>query len=247
VDEENRAKRAMVARVGSVLINLLLLAFIIGGSIIVAKQINWQELINQFKGKPAGKVKVEKNELRSRSVQGGSRSVEKGVEVALPAETKNSERSSRPPGIESVRALSQKIEELPTLEESTKNSPVSTTHPATESAKEPAKDQDVNSSPLAVTARPGQIPRPNPALAAEQIDAKQSGEEGFVTINSYISARIYVDGQFSGATPRTVKLTPGDHQIRLIADGYDDWTRRVRLRSKQQIGLMASMKKRPGQ
>ena len=67
---------------------------------------------------------------------------------------------------------------------------------------------------------------------------------GYLAIDSYIAAKIYVDGQFSGTTPRTVKLIPGDHQIRLIADGYDDWTRRVKLRGSQQVGIKAAMKKR---
>jgi hypothetical protein len=81
-------------------------------------------------------------------------------------------------------------------------------------------------------------------LGVEQIDAKSAGETGFVSVNSYTPARIYVDGQFSGVTPRTIRLTAGDHQIRLIADGYEDWTRRVRLKARQQVGIMASMKKK---
>ncbi|MCI0664731.1 MAG: PEGA domain-containing protein [Acidobacteria bacterium] len=76
-----------------------------------------------------------------------------------------------------------------------------------------------------------------------KIDENYSGA-GVVAINSYTQARIYINGQFSGTTPRTIRLSAGDHQIRLTADGYDDWTRRIRLKTKQQLGIMASMKRK---
>src|SRR5262249_3497999 len=84
-------------------------------------------------------------------------------------------------------------------------------------------------------------------LDVEHIEVKKRGEVGYVAIDSYIPARIYVDGQFSGLTPRTVKLSVGDHLVRLIAEGCEDWTRRVKLKSDQQIGIMASMKKKLAQ
>ncbi|MFN0122683.1 MAG: PEGA domain-containing protein [Blastocatellia bacterium] len=67
---------------------------------------------------------------------------------------------------------------------------------------------------------------------------------GSVSINSYSRAYIYIDGQFSGATPRVVRLLAGDHVITLRADGFDDWTRKVSLHGRQQVGLMASMSRR---
>jgi len=84
-------------------------------------------------------------------------------------------------------------------------------------------------------------------LDIEQHDAKNGNEPGLVSVNSHASARIYINGQFSGVTPRTIKLAPGDHQIRLIADGYEDWSRRVRLKTKQQVEIMAPMKKKGAQ
>lgn len=245
IEEEAGANRGMVERAGSVLFNLLLIGFIIAGSVVVARQINWQELIDQFKGKPEGRVKVERPETRARAIFIASRSTDQVVEAASSTEMKKSERSSGPTGIESVRALSQKIEELPTLEEAAKST-VAQPAQSLPARIEPAKNSDPSSTAPVAPDKPVQTPRSNPALSAEQIDAKQSGDAGFVTITSYVAARIYVDGQFSGVTPRTVKLTSGDHQIRLIADGFEDWTRRVRLKSKQQVGLMASMKKKPG-
>ncbi len=64
---------------------------------------------------------------------------------------------------------------------------------------------------------------------------------GLVSINSYIPARIYIDGQFSGMTPRAVKLVAGEHQISLMAEGYREYSRKVKVDGHQQIGMVASM------
>ena len=77
--------------------------------------------------------------------------------------------------------------------------------------------------------------------------ADSSQEEALLSINSIVTAKIYIDGQYSGATPTTIRLTAGDHQVRLIADGYDEWTRRVKLKSRRQTAIMASMRRAPGQ
>jgi PEGA domain len=71
---------------------------------------------------------------------------------------------------------------------------------------------------------------------------------GLVSINSYVPARIYIDGQFSGMTPRAVKLVAGEHNISLLADGYREYSRKVKVDGHQQIGMVASMaKKNPAQ
>ena len=67
---------------------------------------------------------------------------------------------------------------------------------------------------------------------------------GLISINSYVPARIYIDGQFSGVTPRAVKLVAGDHHISLMADGYREYTRKVKVDGHQQIGMVASMTKK---
>ena len=64
---------------------------------------------------------------------------------------------------------------------------------------------------------------------------------GLISINSYVPARIYIDGQFSGVTPRAVKLVAGDHHISLMADGYREYSRKVKVDGHQQIGMVASM------
>lgn len=64
-----------------------------------------------------------------------------------------------------------------------------------------------------------------------------------LTIKSYVPARIYINGEFSGVTPRTVKLLAGEHTVTLVADGYQEWARKVKLSGQQQAGILASLKK----
>jgi hypothetical protein len=45
-------------------------------------------------------------------------------------------------------------------------------------------------------------------------------------------------------TPRTVRLLAGEHTITMIADGYEEWTKTIRLNGRQQMGLMASLNKK---
>jgi len=134
--------------------------------------------------------------------------------------------------IESVRSLPHKIEELP-------DDPPT---PATSSESPPARQAASREAPGdSQTARTN----PEPLPAIELPDEAAKGGEGLITIRSYTNARVYVDGQYSGLTPRTVRLPSGEHQIRLIADGYEEWTRNVTLRSRQQVGIVASMKRKP--
>jgi len=103
-----------------------------------------------------------------------------------------------------------------------------------------------SATPQKVEKLPPTQDQPQSQNPVEQIVAKNGDETGLV-INSHTPAKIYVNGQYSGITPRTIKLDTGDYQIRLMADGYEDWTRRIRLKNKQQVGISASMKKKGSQ
>jgi hypothetical protein len=106
-----------------------------------------------------------------------------------------------------------------------------------------APAESLPATPQKVEKLPPAQDQPEAQKPVEQLGAKNSDEAGLV-INSFTPARIYIDGQFSGTTPRTIKLNTGDHQVRLIADGYEEWTRRVRLKNKRQVEISASMKKK---
>ncbi|MFN7928025.1 MAG: PEGA domain-containing protein [Blastocatellia bacterium] len=67
---------------------------------------------------------------------------------------------------------------------------------------------------------------------------------GLVSIKSYVPARVYIDGVYSGVTPRSVKLLAGQHSISLMAGGYQEYTRTVQVSGRQQIGILASLSKK---
>lgn len=81
-------------------------------------------------------------------------------------------------------------------------------------------------------------------LEVEPAEAALAPNIGLVSIKSYTRARVYIDGQFSGYTPRSVKLTTGEHSVTLLADGYEEWNRKLRLKGSQQVGIMAALVKK---
>ena len=81
-------------------------------------------------------------------------------------------------------------------------------------------------------------------ISLEPLDKTLNASTGLVTLNSYTRARIYIDGQYSGVTPGTIKLLAGEHTITMIADGCEEWSRKIRLNGRQQMGLMASMNRK---
>jgi hypothetical protein len=56
-------------------------------------------------------------------------------------------------------------------------------------------------------------------------------------------AEIYADGAFIGNAPATLKLTPGQHTIRIAQTGYKDWSRDVAVQAGSEAHLAASLEK----
>jgi hypothetical protein len=67
LSDASRSRRAAFQRVVSNLLTILLLAFIIGASVMLARSINWKEIIDNFKG-PAPPAPVEKRGRKSSQV-----------------------------------------------------------------------------------------------------------------------------------------------------------------------------------
>lgn len=80
-------------------------------------------------------------------------------------------------------------------------------------------------------------------LRNAQSEAATNRNTGSLTLKCGTHAKIYLDGQFSGFTPQTVRLAPGMHKVSVLADGYEEWNRKIRLKAGQQISLKASLKK----
>ena len=84
-------------------------------------------------------------------------------------------------------------------------------------------------------------------IKVEALDTAVDPRVGVMIIKSATRARIYINGQFSGTTPHTIRLSTGEHTVSLSADGYEDWSRKIQLRGRQQISITASLKKKAEQ
>jgi hypothetical protein len=80
-------------------------------------------------------------------------------------------------------------------------------------------------------------------LKNAQAEVAATRDTGGLTLNCKTRAKIYLDGQFAGFTPQAVRLAPGAHKVSILADGYEEWNRKIRLKAGQQINLKASLKK----
>jgi hypothetical protein len=123
--------------------------------------------------------------------------------------------------------------------------------PQNESKPKPKTSDDVSEVTETFLRFPTQVPRDlitdtssGAELDVEPVGVLFSPNIGLLTIKSYIRARVYIDGQFSGYTPRSVKLSTGEHRLTLLADGYEEWSRNLRLKGNQQIGIMAALVKK---
>lgn len=56
-------------------------------------------------------------------------------------------------------------------------------------------------------------------------------------------AEIYLDGQLAGSTPSTLQIPAGQHQLSLRIDGYQDWTRDLRILAGSQIQFSPKLQK----
>lgn len=87
-------------------------------------------------------------------------------------------------------------------------------------------------------------PEADPNLEVDTAHTLLQANVGLVSIKSYVPARVYIDGVYSGVTPRSVKLLAGAHNISLLAGGYHEYVRTVKVSGQQQIGILASLSKK---
>jgi hypothetical protein len=76
--------------------------------------------------------------------------------------------------------------------------------------------------------------------------SESSRETGSVAIASDPpNADVYVDGEFVGETPSTVRLTSGTHRIEIRSAGKQPWWRNLEVLSESQLSLHASLEAVP--
>lgn len=77
-------------------------------------------------------------------------------------------------------------------------------------------------------------------------EGKSAPAEGTGTVSVTTSpdgADVYVDGQFYGNSPTTLKLKPGKHTIAVKMSGYKDWSREMSTESGSDSHLTAALEK----
>jgi hypothetical protein len=57
------------------------------------------------------------------------------------------------------------------------------------------------------------------------------------------AAAVYADGTPAGNTPANLKLSPGDHQIRIVLNGYKEWTQTLHVQSGVDSQIAAALEK----
>jgi hypothetical protein len=57
------------------------------------------------------------------------------------------------------------------------------------------------------------------------------------------SAEVYADGSFIGNAPAALKLSPGQHAIRVTLVGYKEWTRDLTVQAGSEAHLTANLEK----
>lgn len=83
-----------------------------------------------------------------------------------------------------------------------------------------------------------------PQAQAGAMSALPSDSSGTVSVTTNPDgADVYVDGQFNGNSPATLKLKPGKHTIRVSMTGYSDWTRDISTDAGSSVHLTANLPK----
>jgi PEGA domain-containing protein len=81
---------------------------------------------------------------------------------------------------------------------------------------------------------------------ASETAAAGTGREAIGTISLKSTpdgADVFVDDQFYGNSPATLKLKPGKHTIRVKMSGYKDWSREVSTEAGTEANLAAALEK----
>jgi len=85
--------------------------------------------------------------------------------------------------------------------------------------------------------------KPASETVAQSVSAKDLGT-GTITVNTVPdSADVYVDNQFYGDAPATLKVKPGMHSITVKMSGYKDWTRDILTAAGSEAHLTATLEK----
>lgn len=100
-------------------------------------------------------------------------------------------------------------------------------------------------APAAEGEQPFIIPPAAPPAAAAAAPSEQAGAP--LTPLKFVSdpegAEITIDGRYSGNTPSTVNLTPGEHTITISKPGYRIWKRTINVTPGSDLSVRAALER----
>ncbi len=85
------------------------------------------------------------------------------------------------------------------------------------------------------------------AESGEKVDSKPAGKpaepaKGTVNVSSNPpGADVFVDGDFVGNCPASLKLAPGKHTVTIKMSSYRDWSREITVQSGSEVQLSANL------
>jgi hypothetical protein len=83
-----------------------------------------------------------------------------------------------------------------------------------------------------------------PSMTKPADAAPAPKEEGRVSLNSVPDgADVYVDDNFVGNTPATLKLPAGKHTVKISQSGYADWSKSVSVFAGSEVNMKATLEK----
>jgi hypothetical protein len=247
-----KSSGGVVERTGQRLVKLLLTIFIGGLIVLMARAVQWRDLAKLVSGESARAAantskpptkKDAKNE-NSGGVSPEKSALAKSGVPAAPAEKSNRAAQTQASQEKSPDSALQASSGV--IEQRSLNIRQVAARPVTVLPSVPSELVALQSTRTPKIIFPlGSAANPTVRSTSIAKGQKQGVRTGSLEITSNTPARVYVDGQFSGWTPRTITLTAGNHKIRLMAEGYEDWARNLSLKTLEQLSLTAAMEKKP--
>jgi hypothetical protein len=93
--------------------------------------------------------------------------------------------------------------------------------------------------PKAVPAEPSMTAGPS----VVPVSVVSSGKGSITVSSTPDGADVYVDDNFVGNAPATLKLSPGKHTVKVSQDGYKAWTKDIAVFADSDVNLKAALAK----
>lgn len=78
-----------------------------------------------------------------------------------------------------------------------------------------------------------------PSLTSNESRRQQANNITVQITSEPAGAELFVDGEFVGSTPSKVQMTPGEHKIKVVRPGYNQWERTIKIQPNEEKTINA--------